>query len=125
MLKLNKFFLILTVLIFTAEVCIAIFLESGFIRYTFGDVLASILIYTFIRSIANLKPRIVAIMSLCISFTLEGLQYIQFTKLIHQEDNKILNIVLGNHFSIEDLIAYTIGVLIIYYIDKNYLYEKN
>ena len=125
MFKTNPIFLTLTVIILGIEIAIALSLDSGFIRYTFGDVLASILVYTFIRSFFSLKPFIVAIISLFISFLIEGLQLINFTKLIHQEHNKLLTVVLGNHFSFDDLLAYSVGVLIIYLIDKHHIYETN
>ena len=124
MLKPNKTFLILTLVILLIEIGIATFVKSGFIRFTLGDVLASILVYTSIRCFTNLNPKIVALISVFISFLIEGLQYIHFTKLIHLEHSKIVNIVLGTHFCVEDLIAYTIGILIIYYIDKNHIHEN-
>jgi hypothetical protein len=119
----NKHFFIFTILIFSIEISIALFLDSGFIRYTFGDVLASILIYTALRSFIVVKPRVSALVGLGISFLIEGLQLFQFTTLINQKDNTFLNLVLGNHFSVGDLIAYTIGVLLIYTIDKKFIYE--
>ena len=125
MFKTNPIYLTLTVIILGIEIAIALCLDSGFIRYTFGDVLASILVYTFIRSFFSLKPFIVAIISLFISFLIEGLQLINFTKLLHQEHNTLLTVVLGNHFSFEDLLAYSVGVLIIYLIDKHHIYETN
>jgi uncharacterized membrane protein len=125
MFRIHKLFLVITIIILSVEILIATYLKSGFIRFTFGDVLASILIYAFIRSFMNLKPVVVAIISLSISFFIEGLQLIHFTTLIHQEHHSLLNIVLGNHFSIEDLFAYTVGILIIYLIDKTFIYETH
>ena len=114
----------MTLLLFSLEIAIALFLDSGFIRYTFGDVLASILVYTSFRSFLVLRPKVAAVISLGISFFLEGLQFMHFIALIHQEHNVFLNVVLGNHFSIGDLIAYSVGVIIIYSIDKKFIYES-
>lgn len=44
-LKFNLIFFALTITLLVTEISIAYFLNSGFIRFTLGDFLASILVY--------------------------------------------------------------------------------
>ncbi|WP_420235697.1 DUF2809 domain-containing protein [Tenacibaculum aiptasiae] len=59
-----------------------------------------------------------AIAVLLISYTIEILQYFNFVKLIGLGNSKTANIIIGNTFSIGDLIAYTLGVITVYSIEK-------
>ena len=117
MFRFNLKFALITTLILAIEICIAVFLKDGFIRYTFGDFLSTILVYCGLRSVTNLKPKLVALITLIIAFTLEGFQYINLLELVNLQDYKLLRIVLGSHFSFEDLLAYTLGTICAYIID--------
>ena len=50
-LKLNKPYLIITISLLITEVLIATYLKTGFIRHTFGDFLATILVYASFNSL--------------------------------------------------------------------------
>ncbi len=93
------------------------FLKDGFIRYTFGDFLATILVYCAIKSIFNLKPKHIAFVTLSIAFTLELFQYVNLSEILNLHQYKLLRIVMGSHFSWEDILAYTLGTLCVYFID--------
>ena len=119
MLKLNKTYTIITLVVLAAEVYITLVFKDGFIRYTLGDFLATILVYCALKISTNLKPSILFFTTLTIAFTIEGFQYINILKTLQLQSNKLLKIILGSHFSIQDLIAYTLGALLIYLIDKH------
>ncbi|KAB1155248.1 DUF2809 domain-containing protein [Tenacibaculum aiptasiae] len=108
--------LIISLLLLITELLIA--QTSGFIRHTFGDYLVVILLYYVLKSFFNLPPKTIAIAVLLISYTIETLQYFNFVKLIGLSNSKIANIMIGNTFSISDLIAYTLGVITVYSIEK-------
>ena len=91
---------------------------TGFLRHTFGDFLATIGMYCFIKSFYNIAPFKLGIGVLLFSFMIEFLQAASFLKFIQLDNNTTANILLGNTFSYNDLIAYTIGVLCIIIIDK-------
>ena len=124
-LKFNRLFSALTVIILITEIAIACFLKDGFIRYTVGDFLASILVYCAIRSCCSTKAVQVAITALIISFIIEFAQLFNLLDLLNLRANKIASIILGSHFSIEDLIAYTLGIITIYFIDITYISNEN
>lgn len=124
-LKFNPLFTVLTVILLITEITIAYFLKDGFIRYTVGDFLASILVYCGIRSFCNTKALRVAITALIISFVIEFAQLFNLLDLLNLRTNKIASIILGSHFSIEDLIAYALGIITIYFIDLTYISNEN
>ena len=76
--RFSKTYFILFLILFTIEACIAHFLKSGFIRHTFGDFLAIIMLYCLLKSFINIKPIPAAIIVLLISFTIEFLQLTPF-----------------------------------------------
>lgn len=115
----------LTGILLVTEVVIALFLKDGFIRFTVGDFLASILVYCFLRSVFNTKPIYIALISLCISFSIEFLQLFKLLDYLELRENRIISTILGSHFSIEDLIAYALGVITIFVIDLKYLTNEN
>ncbi|WP_272023494.1 DUF2809 domain-containing protein [Olleya namhaensis] len=124
-LKFNPLFTVLTVILLITEIAIAYFLKDGFVRYTVGDFLASILVYCAIRSCCSTKAVRVALTALIISFTVEFAQLFNLLDLLYLRANKIASIILGSHFSIEDLIAYAFGIITIYFIDITYISNEN
>jgi len=112
----KKSFLIATV-IFIVEVLIALYITDNFIRPYVGDVLVVILIYYFVKAFVHIGVWPLAIATLLFSYLIETLQYFQFVKLIGLGDNKFANIIIGNSFAWEDIIAYTIGIVIVLMIE--------
>ncbi len=114
----NKNYFIVFLLLFGVEVLIAVYLKSGFIRHTVGDFLVTILVYCFLRSFIETKAIYIAIVTLVIAFVTEFLQLTDFLEVLGLGDNRLANIVFGNSFSIQDLVAYTLGVILIWVVDK-------
>lgn len=118
--KLNtRYFLSFLILLFI-EICIATFLVTGFIRHTFGDFLVVILIFCFLKSFLHTKSVYVALTVLTFSFLIEFLQLFQLLKLLNLEKNHMATLILGSTFHVSDLVAYTLGILFILYIDLTY-----
>jgi len=110
-------YVIATILLLTAEILIATFLKSGFIRHTFGDFLVVILLYCFIRSFIQGQPVRIAVFVLLFSYLVEFLQLFNLLDYLNLRDNELAVIILGSTFHTTDLIAYTLGVLTILVID--------
>lgn len=119
-LQFNKTYFILAMLFFIIEACIALFLKTGFIRHTFGDYLAVIMVYTVIKSIVDIKVWPTAIFVLIISFIVEFLQLTSFLEVLNLHNSKAAVLILGNSFQFTDLIAYTLGIITILHIETNY-----
>jgi len=116
----NKTYFFIACLIFITEVCIALFLKTGFIRHTFGDYLVVFLLYYSIRSILKIHFDTAAIIVLIIAYSVEFLQLTTILQVFNLEDNTLAKIVFGTTFNITDLLAYTLGIITILYIEKQY-----
>ena len=109
LLKFNKSYAIYAFILFLLEVWIAVVFKSGFIRHTFGDFLVVILLYCALKSFINMKPIYMAIIVLCIAFSIEFLQLANLLEFLKLEDSYFTKLILGSTFHISDLIAYTLG----------------
>lgn len=108
----------LFLLIFLVEVLIALFIDDKIIRPYGGDLLVVIMIYYFIKSFIQTKPLYICLGTLLFAYAVEIAQYFELVKVLGVQDNRFLVIVLGSSFSWGDMLAYTIGVLICYTIDR-------
>lgn len=111
-------YFLLTILLFTIEVLIAKYLHDRIIRPYVGDVLVVMLIYCFIRSFFRFPVLPTAIATLLFAFLIETLQYFNIVHLLGLEKYYLARVVIGTSFEWIDLIAYTIGTLIILGVEK-------
>jgi hypothetical protein len=109
MLRFNRNYFALAVLLFAIEVLIALFVHDNFVRPYLGDVLVVILIYCFIKSFIDLREFTLALGVLLFAFAIELLQYI-----------KIVNI-LGLEKSNLDMLAYVVGIGMVLVAEKQVL----
>ncbi len=118
MIKYNKAYFILFILLFITEVLIALFVHDEIVRPYVGDLLVVILLYCFVKSFLNLRVNITAISVLLFSYLIESLQYFQIVQLLGLGDSLLANVIIGNYFSWIDILAYTLGTLLIIAIEK-------
>jgi len=111
MLKLN--YISFTAFILITEIAIAIFFKAGFIRHVFGDYLVVLLLYFFLKSFVSISNNTLAGITLLIAFTVELIQLTPLLKTIGLENNSLANLILGNTFSVTDLLAYAFGYITI------------
>lgn len=104
--------LILTILLFGIEVCIAVFVRDKIIRPYIGDLLVVILLYCFFRSFLNLSPLKTAAGVLLLACAIEALQYFHLVERLGLSHSRIARTVLGSAFEWMDLLAYIAGLLL-------------
>ena len=109
----NKKYLYFTLILFLLEICIAVFINDSFIRPFMGDVLVVILIYCFVRAFLNIQSFIIALSILAFSCMIEIFQHLNFVKKLGLQNNRILAVALGSTFDWKDIIAYTIGIIVV------------
>ena len=114
---------ILFLLLFAAEVLIAVFVHDGFVRPYIGDVLVVMLVCAFLRIFIPDKMKTLPLFATLFAVFIEGLQYFDFVNLIGLSDNKIVSTVIGRTFDIKDIICYTVGGLIFF--AAEWLWRKN
>ncbi|WP_291133243.1 DUF2809 domain-containing protein [Flavobacterium sp. UBA7682] len=113
MLHFNRTYLLLTILLFVIEVCIALFVHDNFIRPYFGDVLVVILIYCFVKSFLKISVTKAAIAVLLFAFLVETLQYFTIIEVLGLQNNRLARTVIGTSFAWEDILAYIAGIVIV------------
>ena len=99
-------------ILFAAEVLIALFVHDGFVRPYLGDVLVVILLYFFVRSIIPEGIRLLPLYIFLFAAAIEVLQYFDFVDHIGLGGNRIARIILGTTFSFADILCYAVGCLL-------------
>ena len=117
MLTFNFRFFVFALLLFIVEVLIALFVHDGFIRPYFGDYLVVILIYCALRTIIKASPLKVAIAVLLFSYAIEVLQYFSIVDRLGLTNNKLARVVIGYGFEWLDLLAYTLGIVTVLFVE--------
>ncbi|WP_368506465.1 DUF2809 domain-containing protein [Tenacibaculum sp. 1_MG-2023] len=113
----SKYFL---VFIFLLILEILIAQTSGFIRYTFGGFLVVILLFYFVKSFFNLSNKTIGLSVLLFAYIVEFLQLTPLLALLGLENNRMAVIIFGATFSIGDLVAYTLGIIIVLLIESSF-----
>lgn len=118
-------YFILTFVCFIFCILILILLSSQpVIRGFVGDIIVTILIYCFVKIFIDFNPLKLSVAVLVFSYLVEVLQYFNLIDIIGLGNNQIARIIIGATFDYRDLFAYTLGILIIYFIDSRMLYNK-
>lgn len=115
--RFHKRYFIYTVLLFLIEVLIAIYINDAIIRPYGGDFLVVILLYYFVRTFFKFSPLHVAIGVLLFSYAIEILQYFKLVNLLGLQDIELARIIIGTGFSWWDMLAYTLGIIVVYWLD--------
>jgi hypothetical protein len=114
----QKNYFILTILLFLIEGFIAIFVRDSFVRPVVGDFLVVILIYCFLQTFLKAKVLTLGIAVLIFAYLVEFSQYFKLIYILGLQDSITARLIMGNTFQWEDLVAYTLGVLLTIGIEK-------
>ncbi|MEO7211976.1 DUF2809 domain-containing protein [Mucilaginibacter sp.] len=116
-LKFNKYYFALAVLLFNAEVLIADFVHDSIIRPYGGDFLVVILVYCSIKAFLKSDLWVTAIGVLILSYVVEITQYYHLIYKLGWENSAIARNLMGTTFRWEDLLAYTLGMVLVVLIE--------
>lgn len=120
----QKKYLLVTLVLLMVEVCIALYVHDAIIRPYVGDLLVVILIYSFCKIFLRVEIKSLALAVLLFAYLIEYLQYINFIKWLGLENNTLANVVMGNSFEWIDMLAYTVGAVLVVFIETNYTARK-
>ena len=109
----RKGYFLLTLILLTTEILIALFIHDGIIRPYIGDFLVVILIYCFVRSFFKISVLNAAIGTLLFAYVIEFLQYLNFVQMLGLQKSKMANVIIGNRFEWIDMLAYTLGIALV------------
>ncbi len=114
----RKYFL-WTILLFTVEICIALFVHDRIVRPYVGDLLVVILLYCFVKSFIKISIWKAAIGVLIYAYVIEVLQALKLIYWHGLQHNKIARTIIGISFQWLDLLAYTVGIVIVLVLEFN------
>ncbi|MGJ8743567.1 DUF2809 domain-containing protein [Polaribacter sp.] len=123
MLQFKYNYFIYFVLLLITEILIEKY-ATGFVRYTLGDYLCVLLLYTLIKSFLKISTLKAAVFVLVIAYTVELLQLTNLEKMYPTEYAKILRIIIGTSFSFGDLLAYTFGFITLLMLENYFKFGK-
>lgn len=117
-LKFNRNYFVLAILLFIIEILIAKYVHDRFIRPYMGDTLVVMLIYCFVKSFINKPVLPTALWVLAFAFLIETLQYFQIVNLLGLQHSKVASIMIGTSFAWMDIYAYIAGIIVILIIER-------
>ena len=118
MFRFHKGYFGLTVVLLLIEVLIAMYVRDNFIRPYFGDFLVVILMYCFLKSIADPDVRLTAMAVLLFSYLIEIFQYLNFVERLGLGNSEIARTLIGTSFAWRDILAYTTGILTVLWFER-------
>lgn len=122
--KFNSRYFVMAVLLFGIEILIAKFAHDQILRPYVGDLLVVILIYCFVKSFLVTPFINTALAVLAFSYTVEVLQYFQIVNKLGLQHSKYASIIIGTSFEWIDLVAYTLGIAIVIYLETGLTKKK-
>ncbi|PQJ69487.1 ribosomal maturation YjgA family protein [Polaribacter butkevichii] len=121
--KIHLKYFIAFILLLIIEILIERF-ATGFLRFTIGDYLVVMLVYTLIKSIVKISIEKAILITFIIAFSIEFLQLSDLQTNFPTAYSKTLKIILGTSFSLGDLVAYTLGIISIILVEKHLIKTK-
>lgn len=111
-------YLLLVLVIIVIEIFVATtFSNFNMIRGNLGDFLVVILLYYLIKLFYNLSPLNLSVWVFSIACVVEVSQYFHLAEVLGLRRGTFLNILMGNTFSLLDLLMYFLGCLTAYFSD--------
>lgn len=111
--KFKPYYFYWFIVLFLVEVFIAIYVRDDFIRPYVGDVLVVGLIYAFVRAFFKIAILNAAMGTLAFAYLVEILQYFKIVEVLGLESSVLARTVIGTTFSWKDLVAYSVGVVLL------------
>jgi len=115
----KRYFLFFALLLIT-EVLIAVYVDDNIVRPYVGDFLVVILLYCGVKSFVKDRVLLVALSVLLFSFLIEFLQYLNFVRLLGLQHSRLANTLIGNYFTWADIVAYSLGIVTVLVLEKNF-----
>jgi Protein of unknown function (DUF2809) len=111
--RFNSYYFIWSIILFLIELYIALYVRDSFIRPYIGDTLVVILIYSIVRAFFSVSILNASTGVLIFSFGVEFLQYFKIVEILGLQLSSIARTVIGTSFAWADLLAYSLGFMMI------------
>ena len=123
--KFNFNYFIPAAVLFVAEVLIALYMHDAIIRPYGGDFLVVILIYCSVKTFFSWPVLKTAISTLIFSYAIEISQYYHLVDVMGWGNSRLARTVLGTGFSFIDLLSYTLGLILVVFVEWVISKKKN
>lgn len=117
MIRFDKRYFVLFIILLLLEIFIAIYIHDSIIRPFVGDLLVVILIYSFAMSFIRWNKMYISVWVLISACIVELGQYYHLVE-VFGIDNKILRVALWNSFDRKDILAYILGIGLVIVAEK-------
>ncbi|RZL06104.1 MAG: DUF2809 domain-containing protein [Hymenobacter sp.] len=114
----HKGYLGWAVLLLLLEVLIATFVHDQFVRPYVGDFLVTILLYCLVKGLWQLPVGRALASVLFLSYLIEIGQYLHLVEHLGLGHYRVVRIVLGTSFAWADMLAYTLGALLVLVVER-------
>ncbi len=115
--EIRRPYLIAGLLVLGTVIAIAVFSTNTFVRGFVGDVLSVGLVYCLLKIFLKISMIRAVLISVLFAYFIEFMQLLGWTDRI-SNDSPWLQILLGSHFDVLDLIAYTLGGVLIFVFER-------
>ena len=113
--RFDRYHFIAAFFLFIVLVLIALFVRDHFIRPIFGDFLVVIFMYYTIGTLVKMSKLWMAIGVLLFAYAVEIGQYYNLVYHLGLKGNRFAEIVIGLGFTWTDMLAYTLGAMVVYF----------
>ncbi len=117
----KRHYALAAVVLFAIEVAIALrWIGGEFVRGSVGDVLAVMFVYAVLRAITPWSMPKTALLAVAIGFAVEAAQYVHLAERLGFAKGSVMYVLLGNTFSVMDLLMYTVGGVLAWALDRRF-----
>ncbi len=110
-LKLRISFLTVFILLLTVEVLIALFVHDDFVRPYVGDMIVTVVVWSFMRIIFPDRFKLMNLYVMIFAILVEVGQYFHYTELLGIT-NPVLVTMMGTSFAWADIACYAVGCVV-------------
>jgi hypothetical protein len=118
MLIFNKVYFSLAAFLLMTELLIGLYLNDALIRPYGGDFLVVIMLYCLVKSFFNTEAFPTACYVLIFAYLTELSQYFHLVNHLGLQNSRVALMLMGDYFSFTDIIAYTLGILLVLVAEK-------
>lgn len=116
LLKKRLIFLAVFVFLFFVEVLIALYVHDDFIRPYVGDMIVTVVVWSFARIVFPYKFRLMSLYVMIFAILVEIGQYFNYVDIL-RITNPILVTMMGTSFAWADIACYAVGCVIAAIVD--------
>ena len=100
------------------EILIALFVRDAFVRPYLGDVLVVVLLCCFVRTLLPDGTPFLSLYVFLLASAVEVGQYFDYAALLGLQSSRFFRVLLGQTFSVGDLICYAVGCALFFALEN-------